>query len=210
MKISTNKIHPNSWNPFSMSPEQIDNLVQDIRMNGVEYPLTARKCSCDLIEGDHYEIVDGEQRFTAATDRRLDLAELECNVLELDDAEARMRTVNLNALKGDIIPERFQKLVKELETKFKLSRETIASGFYMKLDDLNVKLAPTQTSARAPVRMRLAKGTIYSVSARLHSRKQFEYVRGILARIMKELECDEATAMLEVFETYDKVGRGDA
>jgi hypothetical protein len=203
-KIETEKIHPNSWNPFSMSPQQLDNLVQDIRRSGVEHPISVRACGCDLIPGQHYEIVDGEQRFTAATDRRLDFQELECSVLELDDVQARIRTVNLNMLKGEVIPERFQNLVRELELKYSVSRETIASGFYMKLEELSMKLETPQIKPRLPKMKLDAKVTVYSVNARLHSREEYEFVHGILNQIMENSECDEGSALYSVFEGYKK------
>lgn len=202
-EIETEKLHPNSWNPFSMKPETLEELVQDVIQRGIQYPITVRACGCEMVAGDHFEIIDGEHRYLAATDRRVDQKKISCKIEEKDDIAARLETINLNRLRGDRVPERFERLVKELEEKYNLSREVIAAGFHMKVDALSMELKPlTIEVAQAPKIELKARGRTFAVNARLHSRREFEFVNGILRRVMEKEDCDEGSALMMVFQEY--------
>jgi len=204
-EVETERLHPNSWNPFSMKPETLEELVQDVLQRGIQYPITVRPCKCEMIPGGHYEIIDGEHRYIAATDRRIDSKSITCKIEEKDDIEARLETINLNRLRGDRIQERFEKLIMELESKYSLSKEQIAKGFHMRLDALQMELKPVTMHASQTPKIELkARGKAYSVSARLHSRKEFEFISKIMRSVMEKDECDEGSALMAIFQEYEK------
>jgi len=107
-KVPIERIHPNSWNPFSMKPQLFEALVKHIQKEGLMGSTYVRPCECPKIEGSHFEIIDGENRWMAAKDRRINLSEMECLVGAKSDVDARLETINFNLEHGEIVREKFE------------------------------------------------------------------------------------------------------
>lgn len=100
-------LHPNAWNPNVMSEEDYVKALESIERFGFIDPITVRE-----IEGAGYEIIDGENRWRAALDKRLEVVPI--IVLEVDDDDARALTIVLNELRGQADQGRLASLVADL------------------------------------------------------------------------------------------------
>lgn len=103
------ELHPNAWNPNVMSQEDYDKALESIERFGFVDPITVRE---DL---KGFEIIDGENRWRAASERRLPTVPI--IVLEVDDDDARALTIVLNELRGQPDPTRLAALVQDLASR---------------------------------------------------------------------------------------------
>lgn len=102
-------IRPNPWNPNRLEGEKYKKLADAIRERGFLAPILVRPA------GDRFEIIDGEHRFRIA--RELGLSLIPAVVTELSDLEARIKTLQLNGLRGENDPDRLAALLEELSRK---------------------------------------------------------------------------------------------
>lgn len=83
--VSIDDVRPNTWNPKEKDHKNVKLIEQNIKRIGFNEPIRVR-------ENDGYEIVDGEQRWTAS--KNLGLKEvLIYNEGKLTDEEARASTL---------------------------------------------------------------------------------------------------------------------
>lgn len=88
VRLPRASLAPNGWNPNVMTEEEQEELKKEIQHLGrVPKPVVVR------VNGDGYEIVDGEQTWQAAVGI---LEELECEVITADDFEAMRQTYKRN------------------------------------------------------------------------------------------------------------------
>jgi len=104
--IKTELFVENPWNPNRMSQGNFHKLMREIRNKGFVAPILARPFH------GRYQIIDGEHRWKIA--RELNLPAIPGVITELDDAEARIKTLQLNGLKGENDPDRLAVLLSEL------------------------------------------------------------------------------------------------
>lgn len=93
VKVPTEKVVSKPWNPKIREnyKKEFEMIKQSIVKDGIILPLNVRE-----VAGGKYEIVDGEQRF--AIYQELGIKELTVNNLgKLTDAEARAKTINIEA-----------------------------------------------------------------------------------------------------------------
>ncbi len=164
--------------------------------------IIVRPCECSKIEGSHFEIIDGENRWMAAQDRRIDLAELDCLVENKDDIEARIETINYNQERGEVVREKLDALIKDIESRGKITKEDIAKRLFISPENLMLRVTPLLVKAE-PAKVRLeARLPTFTISARMHSREDYDFINSILGSIMESEECDQASALLSVFRAY--------
>lgn len=98
--IKVSRIHPNKWNPNRMAPFSMDKLRENIRTFGFIDPVLVRSGN-EHGPFDHggYEIIDGEQRFTAAKAEKLKKVKV-TDIGHLSDESAKVLTINFNDLRG--------------------------------------------------------------------------------------------------------------
>ena len=203
--ITVDKIHPNTWNPNSMKPEIFEALVEDIRRSGFLGAILVRPCGCPNMEGKHYEIVDGEHRWLASQDRRLDLKEIPCYVVERDDVSARIETVTRNREHGELVREKLAKLVGELTSTFKLRMEDVREKMMIPEQEFKLIVNPIEIKAPDISKVKLhGRRQIFQVSALLASREQYEFINKILDNVMDREECTKGEALYKVFKVYDE------
>ena len=83
--VDINKVHPNTWNPKDKNTEEFEKVVESIKINGQRSPVVVR-------ENNGYEIIDGEQRYTAC--KQLDFKKvLIYNEGKISDKEAKELTI---------------------------------------------------------------------------------------------------------------------
>ncbi|MCS4537585.1 MAG: ParB/RepB/Spo0J family partition protein [Thaumarchaeota archaeon] len=204
--VSIERIHPNTWNPNSMKPEIFDALVQDIKQNGFLGAILVRTCLCKNVDGHHYEIIDGEHRWLACQDRRLDMKEIQCYVVERDDISARIETVTRNREHGELVKEKFAKLVTELKDSFKLPLESIKNRMMIPDKEFSLILNPVSAKAE-PIKKVEFQGRrqSFTVSASIPSKQQYDMIMQTLEDVMKKEQCDKGYAMVKIFSEYGSV-----
>jgi len=107
--LEPEKLRPNPWNPNRMKPEIAARLSAEIRRKGIILPLVVRP------HQGHFQLIDGEHRWQAA--QKIGVALLPCIVVEMDDNEARLKTLQLNRLRGEDEPELLARLLRELNVE---------------------------------------------------------------------------------------------
>jgi len=112
IKIKTEEIKPNSYNPNVVSEGIMAKLRAEIDRKGLCKPIIVRK------RDTGYEIVDGEHRWQICRD--LGWEEIPCIVQEYDDNEAKIKTVQLNYMKGSAVPIKLAHLIHELNREIKI------------------------------------------------------------------------------------------
>jgi ParB-like chromosome segregation protein Spo0J len=204
--VAIERIHPNAWNPNSMKPEIFDALVQDIKQNSFLGAILVRKCLCNNVDGNHYEVIDGEHRWLACQDRRLDLKDIPCYIVDRDDVSARIETVTRNREHGEIVKEKFAKLVTELKDSFKLPLENIRSRMMIPDKEFSLILNPVSAKAE-PIKKLEFQGRrqTFIVSASIPSKQQYDMIMQILENVMKKEQCDKGYAMVRIFSEYSSV-----
>ena len=104
--IETASLRPNPWNPNRMSESNAAKLEEEIKKGGMILPVVVRP------DGSQYQIVDGEHRWKMAG--RLKMEKVPCLVVALDEQEARIKTLQLNRLRGEDDPEILARLLRDL------------------------------------------------------------------------------------------------
>ena len=110
--IKTELIKPNVYNPNIVPEDTLAKLRAEIAQNGLTVPITVRK-------GDNgYEVVDGEHRWRICRD--LGFKEIPCIIQEFDDNEAKIKTLQLNYMRGYAVPVKLASLIHDLSKEIKL------------------------------------------------------------------------------------------
>jgi len=120
--VETGRIKPNPWNPNRMSKELFDKLKKEIKRKGMIVPLVVRR-----IRKSNFQIIDGEHRFKIA--KELGFKSLPCIVVEMDEKEAKLKTIQLNRLRGEDEPELLARLLKELNLEMELKELSVLLPF---------------------------------------------------------------------------------
>jgi len=71
-------------------------------------------------------------------------------------------------------------------------------------EELITKIAPPDIRVEPPKIQLEARRPTFTITARMHSRKEYEFVDSMIQEIMDGEECDEASAILFVFRAYSK------
>ena len=98
-------LDPNPWNPNRMGPANYARLKRELA-RGFLAPLLVRP------RGNRFQIIDGEHRFRLA--RELGCRAVPCVVATLSDQEARLKTLQMNGLRGENDPDLLGRLLGEL------------------------------------------------------------------------------------------------
>jgi len=106
VSVPLGRLSKNPWNPNRMEPDKRRKLLSEIKEKGFMAPLLVRP------RQDGHQIVDGEHRYMIAVE--LGLSSVPCVVSEMDDREARLKTLQLNGLRGENDPDKLARLLKEL------------------------------------------------------------------------------------------------
>lgn len=124
--LAINLIEPNSWNPYEMDKVTFNALLENIKEQGFDDPLTVIK-----LDNGKYRVIDGEHRLQGAS--ALGMKEVPCIVKEkLDEDTQKLQTIRRNHIKGDINKKKFSRLVKEYCDRNKLDHETVAAKMAFK------------------------------------------------------------------------------
>jgi len=106
-KKKIKELKPNPWNPNEMTNSTMEHLKKEIQRIGFVQPI--------LINQDNI-IIDGEHRWKAAME--LGSEDIDVIQIEIDAKEAKIATVNMNQIKGEINPVKFGELILDLQKDY--------------------------------------------------------------------------------------------
>lgn len=133
--IPINDIEKNSWNPNQMTQEELDRLSEEIEDVGFIDPLEVVP-----LNTGKFRIIGGEHRYIAA--QELGLEALPCMLLtgaRWQDVDLqKLVTVRLNAIKGQLNPEKMAVLYHQMAKKY--GEESLQNLFAFTQDDAWKKL----------------------------------------------------------------------
>ena len=106
-KLNVNELKPNDYNPNEMTESIFNHLKREYERVGMLQPI--------LINKNHI-IIDGEHRWKAA--KEMGLEEIPVIIVDISDEDAKITTVNMNQIKGELNPVKFAELLKSLESDY--------------------------------------------------------------------------------------------
>lgn len=133
--VKMDDIVVNEYNPNEMDEELYNELVIDIRRNGLINPLTVAPA-----DDGKYILIDGEHRYRAARDAGIE--EVPCLLFDFDDDEQKVHNIRWNVLHGQINPVKFTALFDslverygktKLRSKMGLTRDKAFDNLYKKV-----------------------------------------------------------------------------
>ena len=112
VSIDIDLIAPNDYNPNVVPEDTRAKLKAEIAARGMCEPILVRQ------RGDTYEIVDGEHRWEVC--KELGWQEMPCIITDYDDTEAKIKTLQLNYMRGSAVPIKLAYLIYDLNKEIKL------------------------------------------------------------------------------------------
>lgn len=122
-KVKVKDIKANDYNPNEMTEDLFEALKKEISEKGFLMPV--------LLNTDN-TIIDGEHRWKAAWD--IGLEEIPAIIKEMTPEEAKIGTINMNQIKGNLNPIKMAKLLEDLKTTFSL--DELSSKIFMDNSEL--------------------------------------------------------------------------
>ena len=102
-EVATARIAPNPFQPRrEFAPEQLAELEESIRKNGLLQPLVVRPATAQTPEGAEWELVAGERRWRAV--RRLGWTQVPVVVKEIDDRAMLVLAIVENVQRAELSP----------------------------------------------------------------------------------------------------------
>lgn len=112
VNIAIERIKPNEYNPNVVSADIMAKLGAEIAQKGACLPIIVRS------KDDAYEIVDGEHRWRICRD--LGWEEIPCIIHDYSDNEAKIKTLQINYMRGSAVPIRLAHLIHDLNKEIKI------------------------------------------------------------------------------------------
>ena len=117
--LDINKIHRSEKNFYEII--DIDDLAEDIKINGLNHNLVVRPCN----DGT-YELISGERRYTALSKLVLEghkqFINIPCKVVELNDIDAEIVLIQANAQTRELSESEKLKQVNRLQELYKTKK----------------------------------------------------------------------------------------
>ncbi|HEV2130512.1 MAG TPA: ParB/RepB/Spo0J family partition protein [Longimicrobiaceae bacterium] len=123
--VSVGRITPNPFQPRrDFAPDQLAELENSIRENGLLQPLVVRPAMVDAPEGAEWELVAGERRWRAV--RRLGWTEVPVVVKQIDDRAMLVLAIVENVQRADLSPLEEAAGYRRLIEEFGLTQREVA------------------------------------------------------------------------------------
>ena len=125
--LSTSRIAPNPFQPRrEFAPEQLAELEESIRQNGLLQPIVVRAATSATPEGADWELVAGERRWRAV--RRLGWTEVPAVVKELDDRAMLILAIVENVQRAELSPLEEAQGYRQLIDEFGFTQAEVAES----------------------------------------------------------------------------------
>lgn len=113
VQVPVDAVRPNEWNP-NVVPDHVQAaLEKNIERAGFNQPILVRELDKSESGKRRFEIVDGEHRWRAARARGDKTVPV--IVRDFTDADAKLQTIAMNRLRGEMEPADVARLVREAE-----------------------------------------------------------------------------------------------
>lgn len=179
--IELNKIKPNDYNPNVVSEDMLAKLRAEIGQKGLCEPIIVRS------RGDGYVIVDGEHRWRICRD--LGWQEIPCIIQNCDDNEAKIKTLQLNYMRGSAMPIKLAHLIHSLSKEIKLEDLTkrLPYGQSQLLDNLELLKLPDNFGKELENKAKQEEQELPSVISFVVYKKQTEVIEKAINIAIQEL-----------------------
>jgi ParB family chromosome partitioning protein len=126
-QLSTSRIAPNPFQPRrEFAPEQLAELEESIRQNGLLQPIVVRAATGATPVGAEWELVAGERRWRAV--RRLGWTEVPAVVKELDDRAMLILAIVENVQRAELSPLEEAQGYRQLIDEFSFTQAEVAES----------------------------------------------------------------------------------
>jgi len=185
--IALDKLRPHPENANCMTNDVMRKLTDHLRESGRYPPIIVRP---HPQHDGEYQILDGHHRVLAL--RELGHAHANCDVWDVDDAQATMLLLTLNRLHGEDDPAKRGKLVKQLAKEIDI--DELAKRLPDSTDRLHKLMALTD-GAPPPAPPPKVDDMLHAVTFFLTGNQ-----RRTLFRKLDAIDHDRATALVRVLE----------
>lgn len=179
--IKTDLIKPNDYNPNIVPEDILAKLRAEIRQNGLTVPITVRS------SGNGYEIVDGYHRWLIC--KELGLQEIPCIIQDFSDTEAKIKTLQLNYMRGSAVPVKLASLIYDLSKE--ISLEDLAKRLpyeeLQMLDNLELLKLPEEFGKEIEDQARKEEGELPTVISFVVYKKQLEPIEDAIGIALESL-----------------------
>lgn len=141
--VDIDKIHRNKKNFYEIV--DIDDLAEDIKLNGLNHNLVVR-----ALDNDTFELISGERRFTALSklvnEGLTQFKTVPCKILNVNDIDAEIILIQANAQTRELSETEKLKQVERLQELYKTKKNNgeKVPGKVRELIAKDLKLSPTQ------------------------------------------------------------------
>lgn len=126
-EVPTSRIAPNPFQPrHEFAPEQLAELEESIRVNGLLQPLVVRPRRAETPEGADWELIAGERRWRAV--RRLGWAQVPVVVRDIDDRAMLVLAIVENVQRAGLSPLEEAAGYKQLIDEFGFTQAEVADS----------------------------------------------------------------------------------
>ena len=126
-EVPTSRIAPNPFQPrHEFAAEQLAELEESIRVNGLLQPLVVRPRRADTPEGADWELIAGERRWRAV--RRLGWAQVPVVVRDIDDRAMLVLAIVENVQRAGLSPLEEAAGYKQLIDEFGFTQAEVADS----------------------------------------------------------------------------------
>ncbi|HEU4561430.1 MAG TPA: ParB/RepB/Spo0J family partition protein [Longimicrobium sp.] len=126
-EVATSRISPNPFQPRrEFAPEQLAELEESIRVNGLLQPLVVRPRRAETPEGADWELIAGERRWRAV--RRLGWAQVPVVVKDIDDRAMLVLAIVENVQRAGLSPLEEAAGYKQLIDEFGFTQAEVADS----------------------------------------------------------------------------------
>lgn len=194
MKVSVDKVRlPDFQIRNEIDEDHVKEIAESFQQDGQWNPIIVRPK-----EDDTYEVVSGAHRLSAA--RQLDWSEIEAEVKDLSEEDARGLAIKTNRMQKEMHDEEVGELCKELYTEHGLNQKEIASLTGMSATTVQEKITlvmDLEDSVYEKVKSGELPARKAIIVAQLPKEDQGEFTRRLLEN---DWGRDEARAQLERFQ----------
>ncbi len=208
--INIDLLHEDASNPNTMNEKIFNALIQEISKYGILEPIITRRCNCNAIPLEHRCIIGGEHRFKAA--KQLNMNEVPCINLDVDHTQARMLMINLNNIRGRVMPLKLAKLITDMSKSIPI--DEVCKDLYITKDEIKSMLEDKSITTNIKNRLsckRKVKGILPSNKSNLKalsillSKEQYEEVITVLDSIADEYDCTRGEALIILCQKFKSI-----
>ncbi len=209
--INIDLLHEDASNPNTMNEKMFNALIQEISKYGILEPIITRKCNCNIIPVEHRCIIGGEHRFKAA--KQLKMNKVPYINLDVDYTQAKMLMINLNNIRGRVMPLKLAKLITDMSKS--IPTDKLCKDLYITKDEIKSMLEDKSVTTNIIKNRLSSKRKVKGISpfnksnlkvlSILLSKEQYEEVIAVLDSITDEYDCTRGEALIILCKRFRSI-----